>query len=311
MGDLKELEDMIDLTTMPNGRNIKCHGPYYDLQKEIIINTLKPNDFDFLVDYLLKEENKSDVLCINIGCGYHEHYNYKNRVQYENIGRIRFYQQFTLIEGLISKFSFDEYKEFKTNYVLIDPQFKECIKNTISILSEYELYIIEKIGDDITVLKSRNKEYINLTIYVVTCGFFMGNLITRYYSKSQLYIQKLVQFKRLLNNYLETGCVLINTSLKFFGNINLSEDGFFFKDLEILLRLFIKENFNQQKRLIFSEFNLYKNTIEIIYPIEQRKDINFPECVTIGKKNDNTYDITINVRKYEENNIYSIKNIEV
>jgi hypothetical protein len=299
MTDLKELEDMIDLTTMPNGRNIKCHGPYYDLQKDIIINTLIRNDFDFLVNYLLKEENKSDVLCINIGCGYHEHYNYKNGVQNENIGRTRFYKQFTIIEGLISKFSFDEYIDFKTNYVLIDPQFKESIKDSISIVREYDLYVTEKIGNNISILKSKYKEYKNLTVYIVTSGFFMGDLITRYYSKSQLYIQKVENFKKLINNYLDTGCVLINTSLKFFGNINLSEDGYFFRNLEIILKSFIKDNFKDRKKLILSEFNIYQNTIEFIYPIEQRNNLDFPECISISKKINNSYEIILNITKHE------------
>lgn len=299
MTALKELEDMIDLTTMPSGRNIKCHGPYYDLQKDIIINTLIKNDFDFLVDYLLEEENKSDILCINIGSGYNEHYNYINSIQNENIGRTRFYKQFTIIEGLISKFSFDEYVHFKTNYVLIDPQFKESIKDSINILGQYELFIAEEIGENIYKLKSKNIEYKNLTVYIVTSGFFMGDLITRYYSKSQLYSQKVENFKKLVNNYLDTGCVLINTSLKFFGNINLSENGYFFRNLEVILQLFIKDNFKDRKRLLLSEFNIYKNTIEFMYPIEQRKNLDIPECITIGKKIDNNYEIILNITNHE------------
>jgi len=127
----------------------------------------------------------------------------------------------------------------------------------------------------------------------------MGDLITRYYSKSQLYIQKVENFKKLVNNYLDTGCVLINTSLKFFGNINLSEDGYFFRNLESILKSFIKDNFKDRKRLILSEFNIYQNTIEFMYPIEQRKNLDVPECISIGKKIDNNYEIILNITNYE------------
>jgi hypothetical protein len=127
----------------------------------------------------------------------------------------------------------------------------------------------------------------------------MGDLITRYYSKSQLYIQKVENFKKLVNNYLDTGCVLINTSLKFFNNINFSENGYFFRNLEIILKSFIKDHFKDRKRLLLSEFNIYQNTIEIIYPIEQRKNLDVPECISISKKIDNTYEIILNIINHE------------
>lgn len=310
MVELKELEDMIDLTTLSNGKNIKCHGPYYDFHKDIIINTLKRNDFDFLVEYLLKEENKSDVLCINIGCSYQEHYTYHQGLRRDNIGFDRFYKQFTIIEGLSSKFSFDEYVEFKTNYVLIDPHFKESLKDSINIVRHYDLIISEKIGENIYKLTSTNEEYKNLTVYILSIGFFMGNLITGYYKKSQLYIKKEENFKRLINTYLDTGCVLINTALKFFGNLNFSEDGFFFRNLETLLASFITTNFSEKKRLILSEFNIYKSTVEFIYPFEYRKCLDSPECISIYKKNNNSYEITINIKKYnKQDNEYLIENI--
>ena len=293
----KELNDLIYSTRLPDGTPFNTLDIYYESQKNFIMNTLKPNSLDTLFDYLLKDENKSDVLCLNIGCGYNSHLRNENGRMYD-CGRYRFLKQFGIIDGLVNSEAFDDYQSYTTNYVLIDPQFNKSHETCIQILSEYELELVEKLDDNIYKLKSRNDTFKNLTVYFVSCGFFMGNLVTRYYKTSTFYKQKVEKFTQLINTYLESGCVLINTSLKFFAQINISEDGFFFKYLENILEYYVKENFADKKRLILSEFNFDKENIEIIHPIEIRKSLDTFNPVIIGKKIDG-FEIVIYIQTFD------------
>lgn len=294
---VKELNELIYSTRLPDGTPFNTLDIYYESQKEFIMNTLKPNSLDTLFDYLMQSENKSDVLCINIGSGYNSHMRNENGRMYD-CGRYRFYKQFGIIDGFVNSEAFDEYQAYTTNYVLIDPQFNKSHTTCVEILSEYELELVEKLDDNIYKLKSKNPTFKNLTVYFVSGGFFMGNLVTRYYKTSTFYQQKVDKFTRLINTYLESGCVLINTSLKFFAQINISEDGFFFKYLENVLENYVKENFLGKKRLVLSEFNFDRENIKVIYPLEIRKNLDTSNPIIIGKK-ESEFEIVVYTQKVD------------
>jgi len=294
---VKELNDLLHATKLPDGTPFNTLDVYYESQKKFIMNTLKTNSLDLLFDYLMRPENKSDVLCINIGCGYNSHLKTENGRTYDQ-GHWRFYKQFGIVNGLVNSEPFDEYQAYTTNYVLIDPQFNRSYEKCMQILGEHELDLVEKLDDNIYKLKSKNESFKNLTVYFVSSGFFMGNLVTRYYKDSIFYKQKVEKFTQLINTYTESGVVMINSALKFFAQINISDDGFFFKYLESILNSYVKSTFPDRKRLILTEFNFDKENVEVMHPIEIKKDLDTSSPIIIGKK-DTGFEIIVFVQTYD------------
>ena len=258
MEDIEDLDHLINTVCYPFK-----NSHYFTYQKEIITNALMHKTLDFLFEYLI--EHKSDVLCINIGCCYHR--DIYDKFDY---GKTRFYNQFNIISGLIHKDDLDDdNKPFLTNYVLIDPNFMKYLTESIKIIYDYDLILDEKLDENIFKFKSNNKNY-----------------TSTYFQYCKLYKKREDKFTHLINTYLENGCVVINNSLKFFSLINITDHGFFFNNLNILLKNYINNNFKDHKHLILSEFNFNTNNFEILLPNKKILESNYIPII-IEKKGSN------------------------
>ncbi len=225
---------------------------YFEMQKNIVLNALKPNHVNIMFMNLLLQP-VSKLLILNIGAGYNGH-------------KKIFKEQFNIhnVDGVTN-----------INYVLIDPVFNENMTNdefrTI-LTDELNLVFVSNLTSKIWHYTKSDKPGLN--IYFVGDPFFMGTRMTETFSQTVLYQRKLDQFKRLIDYYKTNSCIQINNSLGFLvllDDIRIYDGSYFFIRNATDIKHFLNTNYTGQQNIILTHIRINDSHVE---PSEM--DLYFP-----------------------------------